>query len=163
MDLSKKIKKYKKILESKKFKKIIVYGFSGAMTTVISFVTFKLFLEFMQYIFAFSLSWLIAVTFAFLSTRKKVYESKACNKKEVLREYMRFIVGRIITYVINLILLVIAVELFKFDEFYSNVVITVVVIILNYFIGDLMINKLKMNKIKEGKVNEKNISYSSDV
>ena len=42
-----------------------------------------------------------------------------------------------------LVLLVIAVEIFKFDEFYSNVVITIVVIILNYFVGDLMINKLR--------------------
>lgn len=128
--------------------KIIIYGISGAITTVISFVTFKIFLDYlkMQYILAFSLSWMLAVTFAFFSTREKVYESKANNRKEKTQEYIRFIIGRVITYVINLILLVIAVEVFKFDEFYSNVVITVIVIILNYFVGDIMINKLRGEK-----------------
>lgn len=137
----------KEVLKDKaKIKKIIIYGISGVITTIISFTTFKLFLSFMQYIFAFSLSWLLAVTFAYLSTRKSVYESAADNKKEKTNEYLRFIIGRIITYVVNLILLVIAVEVFKFDEFYSNAVITIIVIILNYFIGDIMINKLRKVK-----------------
>lgn len=139
--------KIKEILKDKrKIKKIIVYGISGVITTIICFTTFKLFLGFMPYILAFSLSWLIAVTFAYLSTRKSVYESLADNKKEKTNEYLRFIIGRIITYVVNLVLLVIAVEIFKFDEFYSNAVITVIVIILNYFIGDVMINKLRKVK-----------------
>ena len=135
-----------KIINNNKARtKIIAYGISGAITTLISFVTFKLFLDYlnMQYILAFSLSWILAVTFAFFSTRKKVYESKAANKKEKTEEYIRFIIGRIITYVINLALLMVAVEIFKLDEFYSNVVITIIVVILNYFVGDIMINKLR--------------------
>ena len=126
--------------------KIIIYGISGVITTIISFVTFKFFLGFMGYVLSFSLSWLCAVTFAYLAMRKRVYDSKASGKKEKTDEYIRFIIGRIITYIINLVLLVIAVEIFKFDEFYSNVIITILVIILNYFIGDLMINKLKKLK-----------------
>ena len=120
------------------------------MTTLISFISFKVFLDWlkMQYVLAFSLSWILAVTFAFLSTRKKVYDSKAKNKKEISNEYIRFIIGRVITYVINLVLLMVAVEIFKFDEFYSNVVITIIVIILNYFVGDIMINKLKKENSK---------------
>ena len=134
----------------KKNKKIISYGISGIMTTLISFISFKVFLDWlkMQYVLAFSLSWILAVTFAFLSTRKKVYDSKAKNKKEISNEYIRFIIGRVITYVINLVLLMVAVEIFKFDEFYSNVVITIIVIILNYFVGDIMINKLKKENSK---------------
>lgn len=135
----------KKIKENKTIIKIIVYGISGAITTLISFVTFKIFLDYlnMQYVLAFTLSWILAVTFAFFSTRKKVYESKAAGKKEKTEEYIRFIIGRVITYIVNLVLLMIAVEIFKLDEFYSNVVITVVVIILNYFVGDIMVNKLR--------------------
>ena len=130
---------------NKKVSKVVLYVICGGITTIISFVSFKLFLDYlnMQYILAFSLSWVLAVTFAFFSTRKSVYESKAKNKKEKSEEYARFIIGRIITYIVNLVLLMIAVEIFKFDEFYSNIVITVIVIILNYFVGDIMINKLK--------------------
>lgn len=138
------MKSIKYILKEKK--KIIIYGISGVITTIISFVTFKIFLEFMGYILSFSLSWLCAVSFAYFAMRKKVYESKAAGKKEKTEEYIRFIIGRVITYVINLVLLMIAVEIFKLDEFYSNVVITVIVIILNYFVGDLMINKLRRVK-----------------
>lgn len=139
------------INNNEKLRKIISYGITGVITTVISFVTFKVFLDVMkmQYIFAFSLSWLCAVTFAYLALRKRVYDSKAKNKKEKTEEYIRFIIGRIITYVVNLVLLVIAVEWFNLDEFYSNVVITILVIILNYFVGDIMINKLRRKQSNE--------------
>ncbi|MBQ8044366.1 MAG: GtrA family protein [Clostridia bacterium] len=132
-----------RINKNRKLQKIIAYGISGVITTVICFVTFKWFLEFMDYIFAFTLSWLCAVTFAYLAMRKKVYNSKAENKKEKTEEYIRFVIGRVITYIVNLVLLIIAVEMFKLDEFYSNMAITIIVIILNYFVGDIMINKLK--------------------
>ena len=137
-----------RIKKNEKIRKLAIYGISGVITTIISFVTFKLFLKFMDYIIAFSLSWIIAVTFAYLSTRMRVYNSKAKNKKERFSEYLRFILGRVFTYIVNLVLLMIAVEVFNFDEFWSNAVITVVVIILNYFIGDLMINRLKRGIIK---------------
>lgn len=142
MDLRTRLK------NNEKFKKLVAYGISGVITTIISFVSFKIFLDVikMQYILAFSLSWILAVTFAYFSTRKRVYASKANNKKEKTNEYLRFIIGRVITYVINLVLLMVAVEIFKFDEFYSNVVITILVIILNYFVGDIMINKLIKKK-----------------
>lgn len=45
----------------------------------------------------------------------------------------------------------IAVEVFRFDEFWSNAVITVIVIILNYFVGNIMINITKIL----GKTNDK--------
>ena len=143
MDLRQKVK------NNDKLRKVIAYVISGAITTLISFVSFKIFLSVinMQYILAFSLSWVLAVTFAYFSTRKRVYESNITTKQEMSKEYIRFIIGRIITYVINLILLMIAVEIFKLDEFYSNVVITIVVIILNYFVGDIMINKLRRKNI----------------
>lgn len=135
--------------EKYKLNKIVSYGISGIITTVISFVTFKIFLEIMNYVLAFSLSWLLAVTFAYFAMRKRVYESKASSKQEKTEEYIRFIIGRIITYVINLVLLMIAVEMFKLDEFYSNVIITIIVIVLNYFVGDIMINKLRRREVNE--------------
>lgn len=135
-----------RIVKKKRIRKILLYGISGVITTVISFVTFKIFLPVMDYILAFTLSWLIAVTFAYLSTRKRVYESGAKNGKEKCTEYIRFIIGRVITYIINLLLLMISVEIFRLDEFYSNVVITIVVIILNYFVGNIMINKFRKER-----------------
>lgn len=144
--------KIRSYILSEKGKKLLYYGISGVITTIISFVSFKLFLDILNlhYILDFSMSWLLAVTFAYLSTRIKVYKSKANNKKEKAFEYTRFIIGRIITYVINLVLLMIAVEWFKLDEFWSNAVITVIVIVLNYFIGDVMINCFngRQNKVK---------------
>lgn len=136
-------------IKKEKLNKLINYGISGVITTIISFVSFKVFLDYIRlnYIIAFSMSWILAVTFAYFSTRVRVYESMAKTKKDKTFEYTRFLIGRIITYVINLILLMIAVEIFKFDEFWSNAVITVIVIILNYFVGNVMINVTKRIKI----------------
>lgn len=130
------------ILKDKKIGKIKSYVISGIVTTAISWVTYKVFLMLdIQYAIAFTLSWIIAVTYAYLSTRKKVYESKNISKKEVSIEYIRFCIGRVVTYLLNLSLLYIAVDKLGMDEFYSNCVITVIVIILNFFIGNISINK----------------------
>lgn len=154
------LNKIREYILSERGKKLVYYGISGIITTIISIVTFKLFLSVlkMHYILSFSISWLLAVTFAYLSTRIKVYKSNAKGIKETSFEYARFIIGRIITYVINLVLLMIAVEWFKFDEFWSNAVITVIVIVLNYFIGDFMINmfQIKHKDVKgKGRNNER--------
>ena len=138
-----------KIRDNKEIMRIIAYVFSGIITTLISIITFKIFIKSLDYIVALSLSWIISVTYAYFATRKKVYNSEAKGKKENIFEYFKFILGRVITYIINLVLLMIAVEIFKFDEFYSNTVITILVIILNYFIGDIMINKFKIKCRKE--------------
>ena len=131
----------------KKYKKYINYLISGVITVIISVVTFKIFLLLnIKYVIAFTLSQIIAITFAFLATRKRVYNSKATKKSEIAQESIKFFIGRAFTYVVNLVLLMIAVDIFKLDEFYSNLVITIIVIILNYFIGDIMINKLTLKK-----------------
>lgn len=132
-----------KIIKNENLRKATAYGISGVITTILSFVLFKVFLEVIDYIFAFSLSWILAVTFAYLSTRRSVYNSKADKIKEKFIEYVKFILGRIVTYVVNLVLLMMAVEIFELDEFYSNIVITIVVVILNYFMGEITINRLK--------------------
>ena len=68
--------KIKNYLNSEKGKKLIYYGISGAITTVISFVTYKVFLDVLKlhYVLAFSMYWILAVTFAYLSTRVNVYD-----------------------------------------------------------------------------------------
>lgn len=147
--MKKFIEKHKKNLKNmmKKYKKYINYLISGVITVIISVVTFKIFLLLnIKYVIAFTLSQIIAITFAFLATRKRVYNSKATKKSEIAQESIKFFIGRAFTYVVNLVLLMIAVDIFKLDEFYSNLVITIIVIILNYFIGDIMINKLTLKK-----------------
>lgn len=123
-------------------KKINIYIISGIITTLISWISFKILLMInIQYILAFSISWGLSVTFAYISTRKKVYDSDINNKKGLLKEYGRFCIGRIVTYIINLILLYICVDILNYDEFISNCIITVIIVILNFFIGNLSINK----------------------
>ena len=136
------MKQVRKILKNRKF---FYYGVSGILTTIISLITYKFFLMIkLQYILAFTFSQILAITFAFFSTRKCVFNSKAMNKREISKEYIRFLMGRTFTYGINLILLMIMVDLFKFDKFYSNAVITIIVIILNFFVGDFVINKIRL-------------------
>ena len=131
-----------KEMKNKKVRKINIYIISGIITTLISWVSFKLLLFFnMQYIIAFSISWILAVTYAYFSTRKKVYDSAVEGKKNVFKEYLRFGLGRVATYLINLVLLFICVDILYFDEFISNCAITVIIVILNFFIGNLSINK----------------------
>lgn len=150
-NVKEKINKSKKIIKNlmKKYEKYVNYLIIGAITFFISIITFKVFLVIrLPYVIAFTMSQILAIAFAYVAARKKVYNSKATQKREILIESIKFFIGRAFTYLVNLVLLVIAVDIFKFDEFYSNLVITVIVIILNYFIGDIMINKLNIDKLK---------------
>ena len=128
--------------KKERVKKINIYIISGLITTLISWVSFKLLLMAkMQYIIAFSISWMLSVTYAYFSTRKKVYDSEVKGKQNIFIEFLRFCLGRIVTYLINLILLYICVDILRYDEFISNCIITVIIVILNFFIGNLSINK----------------------
>ena len=113
------MKKNTKIIKNmmNKYKKYINYLISGVITVIISVVTFKIFLVLnIKYVIAFTLSQILAIAFAFFATRTRVYDSKATNKKEIFSESLKFFVGRAFTYIVNLVLFMIAVDIFKFDE-----------------------------------------------
>lgn len=88
------------------------------------------------------ISWIAAVLFAYTTNRKIVFKSK---EKNVLKEFKNFILARIFTLIIEMIIMWFFVTLLKFDSNIEVAIITIIaqaiVIILNYFFSKLFIFK----------------------
>ncbi|MEG0073411.1 MAG: GtrA family protein [Clostridia bacterium] len=128
------------ILKHSKYKKLYYYSLHGIGTTIISLATYQFFLYIkMQYIIAFSLSWIFANSYAYFSTRRSVFDSNADTGKQITKEYFKFMCGRFVTYIVNALMLFVAVDFMHYDPFISNIFISLIIIVLNYFIGNFII------------------------
>ena len=139
MKISKKIFPEKIIKIEEKFftVEIVLYVFFGILTTVINIGTFailnKVFNvnENIANIFAI----LIAVLFAYFTNKDLVFHSKAENKKDKFTEFCKFILGRAFTMVIEYVGCAILFKFLPIPNIVSKCIITIVVIILNFFIS----------------------------
>lgn len=119
-------------------KEISLYTLFGVLTTIISIGTYKLFLVLgIHYIIATTLSATLAVVFAFLTNRFYVFESRG----NFISEGVKFFSGRILIFLIETAILIIAVSWMKLDEFYSKVAVTLLVIIFNYMYSKFIVFK----------------------
>jgi len=130
-----------KILNSflKSKKSIILYIFFGGLTTFISIGVFALcntlFLinELISNIF----SWISAVTFAFITNKIWVFNSKATGK--IIKEAFTFYGGRLATLFIEELLLLVFVTLLNFNGLIIKTVAQFIVLVLNYFISKFFV------------------------
>lgn len=165
-----KIPLYKFFNEHKLFGKIInrevlSYLLFGALTTVVSLVTFwlpnKLFSmvgyegvvhyvthspKDFSYIESNIISWICAVAFAFVTNKLFVFESKAKDKSTILRELSSFVGGRLATLVVDTGLMFLLVTVLTLNEMLSKVLVQVIIVILNYFISKLLVFRKKTDK-----------------
>lgn len=138
------------ILLKKVFKKlftreIIFYCLFGVFTTVVNIGSFYVF----NSIFSIeenisnTIAVLIAVLFAYFTNRKLVFDSKASNLKEIALEFLKFIVGRAFTMFVELVGFWFLATLLGIHELVSKITITILVIILNFFISKFFAFKNK--------------------
>ena len=129
----------------KKYKEIIMYLIFGVLTTLVSLVCYSLFVELFRFSITVSsvFSWIIAVSFAFVTNKLFVFESK--KKATVFREAIPFFIGRGITGAIDMFLpeLLFAIglraELFGVKGLLAKIIVNIIVIILNYVFSKLFV------------------------
>lgn len=127
----------------KKYKQVLLYLFFGGLAFVVSVVTFALFnLDFgIGELIANVLSWIITVTFAFFTNRIWVFNSPTSGIKEFLKQMSSFFGGRVITLVIEEMILLIFITWMEFPSISIKVIAQVIVIVLNYAISKLLVFK----------------------
>lgn len=117
-------------------KEVIFYGIFGVLTTIVnigiqSLLVFQGLEENISNIIAI----VIAVLFAYFTNRKLVFNSTANTFQEKLREFYRFIIGRAFTMVIEALGFPLLFNVIGLPNLISKLIITVLVIILNFFIS----------------------------
>lgn len=118
-------------------KEIISYGIFGVLTTIVN-LTVSYVLEGHCHIdgsIASAVGIIVAVIVAYFTNKKFVFNSTATTFQENLREFGKFIFGRIGTMVLEQGGVILFYNVFGLPFMPVKLVLTVVVIILNFFIS----------------------------
>ena len=89
------------------------------------------------------ISWICAVTFAYITNRIWVFESEAEGKKAIISEAASFYGGRIFTLLVEMFMMWLGYSLLSFNYWVTKIVANVVVLILNYVISKLVVFRKK--------------------
>ncbi|MBJ7693868.1 hypothetical protein C6P08_10455 [Weissella confusa] len=127
-----------------KYKALILYGIFGVATTIINVVSYALLLFVgINVQIAVVVSWLLAVIVAYLTNRVWVFNSGAVTKLELLREFISFMLARLATLVVEMVIIWFGVQLLNQDPIVWKIIDNIVVIILNYIISKLIVFKIR--------------------
>ena len=132
-----------------KYKEIINYLIFGGLTTVVNLVVkyallFTIFdaSNSIQLQISIVISWIAAVLFAYFTNRKYVFESKNKNK---LKEFINFVVARISTLLLEMLIMWFFVTLLKLNSDLYVIIFTMIaqvaVIVGNYIFSKLFVLK----------------------
>lgn len=145
-----------------KYKEIILYLVFGVLTTAVSWGTYAIFIKLFGVVsltsemtLAKTLSWVCAVIFAYITNKLWVFDSKSWKPSVVLKEVASFVGARIVTGVIEIAGLPLLVKIgldqtiFGIAGSWANVVISVIVVILNYGFSKLLVFRKAKKESKE--------------
>lgn len=132
-----------------KYREIISYLFWGGATTCVSWGTYTVFAAVLNtsVIVANILSWVFAVIFAYITNKIWVFQSKSWKRDVIIQELGLFLSTRFATGLFEIIAVPFLVNvgmdqtIFGVKGAVSKVVVSVLVVILNYIFSKLVIFK----------------------
>ncbi len=126
-----------------KYKNIIFYLIFGVGTTVVNIATYAVCAEMLYFSTVTSniIAWILAVLFAYVTNKIWVFESKCTEAKAVVRELVKFFGCRLLTGIVDLIIMYVFVDIFSFHGILMKVLSNILVIVLNYVASKLFIFK----------------------
>ncbi len=135
-----------------KNKEMLLYLFFGVLTTAVSFVTAGLSKALIEQLgfgkgvvssASTVVSWICAVTFAYVTNRIWVFESSAEGRKEIVSEAASFYGGRLFTLLVEMLMMWAGYSLLGFNYWVTKIIANIVVLILNYVISKLVVFRKK--------------------
>lgn len=128
-----------------KYREVIMYLIFGVLTTVVSLVTYYLLVytildpdKAIELQIANIISWIVSVTFAYLTNRSIVFKSDNKNK---IKEATSFVASRIATLIMDMLIMFIGVTLLHGNDKIIKLISQVVVIVSNYVFSKLFVFK----------------------
>lgn len=148
-----------------KYKEIIVYLVFGGLTTLLSLVVFWLLTEVLPIaettLPANVISNAAGIIFAYCTNRKWVFESKVKGFAPIMKEFGKFVGGRIFTVLFDLAFVYVTVDVLKGNDFIFKLVSTVVVVILNYVISKFIVFAKKKKEQKALEADSASVSENN--
>ena len=118
-------------------REVIFYAIFGVLTTLINIIVSAI-LEGPLHVegnLASTIGIILAVLFAYFTNRKLVFHSSASTFSEKWHEFFRFILGRAATMILEVVGVFVFYTLLHTPFLITKIAITVIVIILNFFIS----------------------------
>ena len=125
----------------KKYRDILAYLFFGALTTLVSFLTYTFF----NYHAGLSatvsncISWVAAVAFAYLTNKPFVFKSDDWSLAAVLPELGKFVGCRVGSGLLETAFLALTVDLCGWNSLVMKVIASIMVVTLNYIGSKLLV------------------------
>lgn len=133
-----------------KYEEIINYLIVGALTTLITLITYFLFTNTflsnksdLDIQIANVLSWICAVIFAYFTNRKFVFKSKSHGSKQI-QEIINFFASRVASLLIDMSLMFILFSIMHINDAICKLITQVVVIVMNYVLAKIIVFKKKV-------------------
>ena len=117
------------------------YLIFGALTTLVNIVAYAIF----YYIFNISngvsnvIAWVVGATFAYITNKLYVFNSKVNNKLELLKEIVYFYGCRLLTLAVDEGIMIFTVDKLGWNALLMKIVANVIVIILNFIFSKILI------------------------
>ena len=129
----------------KKHKSFIAYGVFGVFTTIVNIVTYNFCYNHLGISNTLSniAAWILAVTFAYLTNKVWVFDSKSWKWEVLKREVLAFISCRLATGILDIVIMFVCVDILGLHALLMKIISNVLVIILNYIFSKLVIFKKK--------------------
>lgn len=116
------------------------YLIAGAFGVVVSIVCFYIPRKFgLGVLESNIISWIIGVVFVYVTNKIFVFNSKCENKKELIKEFLQFIVARLLTLAIETFILYLMIDVVHLGDLISKTFAQIVIIIINYILSKFII------------------------
>ena len=138
-----------------KYREQLLYLIFGGLTTVIdwaiSFLLYYLWDGAMQSIPALVhvadvIAWVAAVSFAFITNRIWVFESRKKGFLPIMGELVSFAGGRVLTLLLQEAIMAVFVTWLGLNKYVFRILAAILVIVLNYFISKLIVFRKKKDE-----------------
>lgn len=125
------------------FSKIFRYLVIGVLTTLVSFGTYRFLYNVINIEVNISnvISILLAITFAYFANKIYVFKSQCASIKLLLVEFFAFYWARFISMCVEVLGVFILHNLLLFDAMLAKIVISIIIILLNYILSKFWVFK----------------------
>ena len=150
--------------KAKLTRELVVYIIVGILTTVVGMGSYALFINAtgLSVFWANAFSWILAAIFAFVTNKIWVFQSKTRDKMSIIKEASAFFAARIFTGVFEIVFVPlfekwsfdkpffsllkaigINAQIFYTDGIYSKIIVSVLVVLMNYFFSKFFVFRNK--------------------
>ena len=137
------IKKIRVLVE--KYWDVLSYLFFGGLTTVVNYIVYLPCYNWLHLSASVSnvIAWVFAVVFAYLTNKPFVFKSHDWSMKTVVPELTKFVGCRVGSGVLETAILFVTVDLLLLNGNVIKLLVSVLVVILNYFGSKLLVFRRK--------------------